>query len=797
MRGWSAALFIFTAVWPISAGAREEPKPRGDDGLRGQLEALQRRLDDPTTNIVVRENLAIEMASQLDKAAQASPSAEIRRAHWAEAVSVLDNFRAKNANHALSRQFEVQAAVYLWANARSWIQALETNPTDLEARKGAIENLDASLARLRAVAAGIVGENDVFAQNVRFRLARAIADRADVGTDDPATLQARYSEAVATLEPPISEPSLVGFARLLRASVLARLERFVDAEKELDLAAKSKPAPPEYDVLETRLAILLGRRKYAEAIQAIDSAQLEPATKPPLRVRARLLQRAWVAAGKEREAVDSALFEDLKAMRGSGRPDARAALSRAAKALNEPGPSAGPDAWDVLAEGALALGDPLRAASLIGKAADAADGLGRSEQAADFRLKAGAYLYQAEKFREADPLLTRVAEDPKAGPARAKAGLLRALARGRALALNQPGASRADYASALQFQIKTFPDDPSCAEAHWLLGKLRTAESDREAAALHWSAIPRDHPHWLDSRLEIAASKQTDLDLQRVNGDREAIREKLSDARKFLAQSLAEARSEAESNELLLAQARLELTPGAGRPDDARRVLERIEHSVARPAQRDAARRIGLVALAATGRFVEAEQAARAEAKVAGPAELLDLIRLLDRMAAETEADLAQRRIGLLSRVLMTRVADLEKSGSFTADDLAELRLRNVRAMLFSGYEDDARRMLVSWKSPPPSSGNDNLRDLAETYSRFGVFDLAIDVQRLRAKQLASGSLSWFDARYGMALAYFRAGKPKEALHLIDATAILHPDLGGGELKNKYIRLRQRIEAPN
>ena len=71
---------------------------------------------------------------------------------------------------------------------------------------------------------------------------------------------------------------------------------------------------------------------------------------------------------------------------------------------------------------------------------------------------------------------------------------------------------------------------------------------------------------------------------------------------------------------------------------------------------------------------------------------------------------------------------------------------------------------------------------------------MAVDVQRLRAKITPTGSLPWFDARYGLALAYYRSGKPKESLHLIEATSILHPDLGGGDLREKFLRLRQRIK---
>jgi len=66
-------------------------------------------------------------------------------------------------------------------------------------------------------------------------------------------------------------------------------------------------------------------------------------------------------------------------------------------------------------------------------------------------------------------------------------------------------------------------------------------------------------------------------------------------------------------------------------------------------------------------------------------------------------------------------------------------------------------------------------------------------VQKLRLKNNLTGSLRWFDARYALALAYFRTGRIKEAAQLIDSTAILHPDLGGGPLHDKFIRLRQRL----
>ena len=64
-------------------------------------------------------------------------------------------------------------------------------------------------------------------------------------------------------------------------------------------------------------------------------------------------------------------------------------------------------------------------------------------------------------------------------------------------------------------------------------------------------------------------------------------------------------------------------------------------------------------------------------------------------------------------------------------------------------------------------------RELADLYHRIDKPEKAIEAERFRSSKLTSGSLPWFEARYGMALAYFRADKFKEARQLIDSTSIL------------------------
>ena len=382
---------------------------------------------------------------------------------------------SKNPKSPQERHFRLQAAIYLWAQARSWSEQWELSPTDLAAREQAIEALDAVIGRLRALEAERPGAMDVTSQNVRFRLARALADRAGFDREASAERRRREEEALTVLErPATTEKTLQGFAHLLRSELLVRLGNADAARAAWEAASKSKPPPPAESLLEARVSLLLGQKQFDEALRALEASKVEPIARNVLALRVRLAQRAALS-GKARTAAESEAFRLARSLRDLSKAEGRRAVLSLARALKEPDAGQDPDAWHALAEGYSGLGDPDHASALEARGADRAEALGRHEQAATFRLRAGALLYQAGKYREADPLLSRVVEDPKAGPSRPRAGSLRALARGRALALKRPGATLKDYLAALEYQIHEFPDDPTAGEARWLLGKARLA----------------------------------------------------------------------------------------------------------------------------------------------------------------------------------------------------------------------------------------------------------------------------------------------------------------------------------
>ena len=53
----------------------------------------------------------------------------------------------------------------------------------------------------------------------------------------------------------------------------------------------------------------------------------------------------------------------------------------------------------------------------------------------------------------------------------------------------------------------------------------------------------------------------------------------------------------------------------------------------------------------------------------------------------------------------------------------------------------------------------------------------------------------WFRAKLAIATALNKLGKSQRAAELIDMLAILHPEMGGGKVKEQFVRLREQCQV--
>ncbi len=793
-----ATIGVIVGMW-VSPVVGEFQAPIDENELAAHLTAIRSQIQNTTIALERREELALEMAATLDRAAQSSRDSDVRRHRWAQAVDLLDGFLKENADPPRERQLRFQAAVFRWAQGRSWAETSLLDSQDGNAQREAIAAFDDAIERFRTI--GGSGNNQTLADNVRFRLAEALADRASLepGTTAAATATGhdpRETEALGLLNDPPTEPGLSGYWHLLKADLCRRLKKTAEAEKELKLAVSTAPAPPPREIVEVNVPLLLDLRRFGEAARSVESARIDKPSQALWMVRVRLAEMTGPAATSERARLESELFRWLRVLRESPSLERRQGLLDLARAAIVPDKGSPPDVWEILAEAQGAAGAAAKAGALLTRAADRAADLGQPAAAASYRLRAGGFLFQAGHYSDAETILARAAADPAAGPLRAKAGMLRCLALGRvASAGGSPPTATTDYVAALDTQIHDFPSDPATDEARWLRGQLAVAAGDRARAEALWSAIAVSSPRWLESRLALAALDRDELDRLLINPNRRELLDIFKKADRWLDDALNRARSDAAIAELLLARARLNLTPGAGVPETARDLCERAARLPNGPGLHYRARLYRLVAMVEIGRYVEAEREAQSHSSWRVPGEqaaLIDAIRLLDQCAMAADSDLRQRRFGIVLKLIVEPIV-LADDDKMPRDIQTELAMRFTRSLIFTGADHDARRSVAAWRGGPQTTDERLLRDLGNTYYQLEAYALDINVQRLRIKNNAAGSLPWLDARYALALAYFHTGKIKEAAQLIDSTSILHPELGGNALHDKFVHLRQRL----
>ena len=93
-----------------------------DDELARHLTTIRSQIENVTIDLARREELALEMAATLDRAAQSSPTRTSAGAAGRKPSSCSTGSSRRTPTRRASGKLRFQAAVFRWAQGRSWTE---------------------------------------------------------------------------------------------------------------------------------------------------------------------------------------------------------------------------------------------------------------------------------------------------------------------------------------------------------------------------------------------------------------------------------------------------------------------------------------------------------------------------------------------------------------------------------------------------------------------------------------------------------------------------------------------------
>ena len=353
-----------------------------------------------------------------------------------------------------------QAAVLSLGAGAKLDRGRSAGPDTIQSRANeACPALDNAIERFRAVAGG--GNNPTLADNLRFRLAEALADRADLDpaassrppNDESARPSSCWTSPRRKRALPVtgtcSRPTCCGVGKTGRGRARDRRRRQVE-----------RPAPPR-EVVEVNVPLLIDHETICDAVKSLESSQLDKPIKALWMVRVRLAELADCPPVPSGSRSSPTCFAGSRSCGAATRSSGGRRSWTWPRAASSPTPRQPPEVWDALADAYGAAGEPAKAGAAMMRAADRAAALGQTAAAAAYRLRGGGFLFQAGSVHRSRRASCRRPPTTRRGPPAGQGGHA-------PLPGARPGpgswACRAprpqSYTAALEQQLRDFPGRP-------------------------------------------------------------------------------------------------------------------------------------------------------------------------------------------------------------------------------------------------------------------------------------------------------------------------------------------------
>lgn len=129
--------------------------------------------------------------------------------------------------------------------------------------------------------------------------------------------------------------------------------------------------------------------------------------------------------------------------------------------------------------------------------------------------------------------------------------------------------------------------------------------------------------------------------------------------------------------------------------------------------------------------------------------------------------------------------------GRFATGDRVHLGLARAEALEVVGRREEALAILKALADEKPQRGKIQTKYASILLDQNDARSLQLALNKWREIERRSNhkSARWFEAKYAQAEAHRKLGSPEVALRIIRMTEVLHPDLGGPVMKQRFMKL--------
>ncbi len=790
------------------------------------------RLGDPQLPDSRRAELTIELSLTLaDWAVNSAP--DEREPLWQRALEVTQSFARQHPDSPRLPLVRMQEAVGFLARGELARQEAQLLGNDDRLLREARTSLQAAVRRLSELAdqveqtireRSMPGGSNVarrkpeqltidqlasLQENIRYQLARTYRNQAECYPADSADRTNFLALAADELDPlaklNTSHP-LAWESRLDEIVCHRLLADYSTARRKLDNLLDEVPPPAialRARAEQLRLAMATGRLSEAVAMLSQDR-QIGGVASPELDYAClETLLAAWRAAGRSGDQKAAAEWlaqanEMLDWIRRRHGPywTRRAQVLLAGSLRQLPG--GGLDTWIQVAENAYHGGQHDEALAAYDRARTLAEQQGDRDRAFHLAFVAATIEHQRDRHEEAMSryrgLATSFSDHPKAPEAH-----VLALYHAGQAARKQTADSLQRYIALAEEHLQIWPHASTVDEVRWCLGRSCEHQGDWQKAVEQYQAISPDyskyaqvveaaercHQAWLDEREtageatgQIAQSAAEWFE-KRILGPQNRLPERWSPLHQKAA--------------VASARFRLRCTPPNYR--QAEWLLSAaIAGGGAPPEWQATARALLVFSLAGQGRHGDAS-AVLEEISTGPPDQLIRLLEGLSEIAAgageDVRVELAALQLGTIA-LLEPRRGGLNGRKRQVLDRFAAEALANA------GRTDEALEVYRRLAKAYSEDGlvQEGYAGLLLTREDSAGLEAALAQWRQVEKKSRTGTARWFRAKYSVAWLHYRLGNRVQAEKIIQLLQVLHPEMGGPEMKARFLKLLEECRRP-